>query len=142
MKTITEMMKIEHKRINKMLEEADEAKADNEKLTKLFSKFKWNLEKHLVIEEKAIFAGMGDIQGKEVSEVFNLIMEHNGIRNSIKMIEDRLSDPLVPDFSGLKESIMKHEEFEDTTFYPMLDEILNPQQIEEIIKKSKEIIAG
>ena len=47
MEKISEIMKEDHKRILKLL--------DNSKNEKEFRKFRWALEKHIFLEEKAIF---------------------------------------------------------------------------------------
>ncbi len=92
------------------------------------------------MEEKAVFSFSQDIAGKIVSDVFKLMEEHGEILNLIKDIEEELYEDADPDISKLKNLMRSHEKFEEETFYPKLDQILNDQQKTELIERIKEIV--
>jgi iron-sulfur cluster repair protein YtfE (RIC family) len=140
-KKISETMLGEHGKIDQMLKELESCKdCESDELYVLFNKFKWNVEKHFFVEEKAIFSLLDKTKGEEVADTFDLMQEHRKIIEQIKEIEDNLNEN--PDLSELKKGLKKHSEFEDQTFYPSLDRTLNDQQKTEIIERAKEIIRG
>lgn len=131
----------EHGRINEFLEEFSNChKDDLNKFREIFNRFKWNLEKHFFLEEKAIFNILEITDGAEVSDVFDLMQEHGEILEETKKVEKTLSKNCCPNMTELIEKLNKHAEFEDNFFYPKLDDILSSQQKEEIIKRAEEII--
>lgn len=133
----------EHKRIDGFLEEFSECQRwDLDKFRTIFSKFKWNLEKHFFLEEKAIFNIFELTDGTEISDVFDLMQEHGEILEETKKVEKTLAENCCPNMTELIEKLRKHSKFEDDFFYSRLDEILSPQQKEEIIKRAEEIIQG
>jgi hypothetical protein len=139
METITILMLNEHKKIQNILN-SFEKENNLEKKSQLCDKFKWAIQKHLFVEEKAIFSFSQDIAGKIVSDVFKLMEEHGEILNLITDIEDELYDHQSPKISKLKDLMKLHEKFEEETFYPKLDQMLNNQQKTELIERIKEVI--
>jgi iron-sulfur cluster repair protein YtfE (RIC family) len=142
MKTITQLMLEEHGRINRILlefeKELDSLEFDN--IRKIFDEFKWNLEKHFFVEEKSIFDIFENIEGEEVTEIFDLMQEHGELTELVKNIGAGLDNNIKPNISGLKEKLMNHARFEDQIFYPRLDEELEPYKKQEIISRINEII--
>ena len=131
----------EHKRIHKFLEEFSRCqKGDLNKFREIFSRFIWNLEKHFFLEEKAIFNVFEITDGTDVSDIFDLIQEHGEILEETKRVKKIMSKNCCPDMTELIEKLNKHMKFENNLFYPRLDDILNSQQKEEIIKRAEEII--
>ena len=128
----------EHKRLNKML---DDVQASKENRGELFNKFKLNLNKHYAIEEKGILDSFAMMQGKEASNTFDIIQDHNELRALVNEIELKLKTNEAKDkLDELKVVLNEHEKFEEEEFYPMLGETLSPTQIEDIVKKCKEIL--
>ena len=139
----SKIMLREHERINEFLEEFSECRNnDLNKFMEIFSRFKWNLEKHFFLEEKAIFNVLEITDGTEVSDIFDLMQEHGDILKETKKVGKTLSQNSCPDMTELIEKLQKHAEFEDHFFYPKLDNVLSHQQKEEIIKRAEEIIRG
>ena len=140
-KKISKIMLKEHGRINGFLEEFSKCQNDDlEKFKEIFSRFKWNLEKHFFLEEKAIFNIFEITDGTEVSDIFDLMQEHGEILEETKKVGKVLSKNSCPNMNELIEKLNKHAEFEDNFFYPKLDNILSHQQKEEIINRAEEII--
>ncbi|MCW8966189.1 MAG: hemerythrin domain-containing protein [Candidatus Pacearchaeota archaeon] len=111
--------------------------SDEEKLKEIYDKFKWNLEKHFFVEEKAIFDFYDKIKGHEVGNVFDLMQEHGDLLNLVKSVEEDFSHEKIED---LKNLLIKHQRFEDEVFYPNLDKELDDYKKKELIEKIKEVI--
>jgi len=139
MENITFLMINEHKKIREIFNKF-EREQNSEKKEGLYNKFKWAIEKHLFVEEKAIFTFSQNISGRIVSDIFRLMDEHGDILNLIKDIEYNLDKKIEPVFSELKEILKNHEKFEEETFYPELDKMLNNQQKAELIERIKEVV--
>lgn len=135
------LMNLEHSRIFKFLNDFEKAlEINTSKAEEAFSKFRWNLEKHFFIEEKAIFNISGSMTGDSVSDTFELLKEHGEIIERVKNIEDELSEGNIPSVATLKMAIHKHNNFEDNVFYPELEKRLNEEQKAEMFERAREII--
>ncbi len=133
----------EHGKISNLLDIFKEEVPRNFDAAKeLFSNFKWNLEKHFLVEEQAIFDVVGSLVGEEISDIFDLMQEHGNLLEIVKNIEEGLESNVAPDASGLADALVKHAEFENETFYPKLDELLNENQKKEITEKAEEMLKG
>jgi len=141
--SLTEVMISEHERISEMLEEVNLAiYEDNSKISEAFNRFKWNMEKHLFIEEKAIFQLLNNISGMEIGDTFRLMEEHGRIIALIKKIEE---DFKTRDYSAIQKLMAlleEHSDFENQTFYPTLDKKLEDQKKQEILERVNEILRG
>ena len=108
---------------------------------KVFDTFEWELEKHIFIEEKAIFTSYKPtniVEGYKM--VPELIQQHNDILNRLRVMRKNLMWQRPIDYNEFKELIMAHKTFEEASLYPKLDQELDVSQKEEIIKKIREII--
>lgn len=140
-KTILEVMKKEHKRIEIFLDVFEKLiYIDLREARESFNKFKWNLEKHLFVEEKAIFEVCNSDCSEEIEEIFDLMREHGEIIILIGEIEKKLVEKIKPEISKLKEFLERHIDFEESKFYPMLDRELSWERKQEIFKRASEII--
>lgn len=138
MDEIQRLMLKEHAVIKSMLFNLEEfSKNSPLEAFRFLDKFKWFLEKHFFIEEKAIFMLYNQIFGEEVSEIFELMQEHGDIIQIIKSLEEGEE---FKNLDSLKEILEKHSEFEEKKFYPRLENELNSEQKELIISKLKEVI--
>ena len=141
METITDLMCNEHIRIYHMLNELDEHK-DKKDIMHFFDIFKWNLEKHFFVEEKAIVALYKDITGEEINDFFDVMKEHQEIMKLVRQVSNNIKSSLKIDVDELKQSLDVHARFENEVFYPKLDEKLNQLQKNFIIERAKEVIRG
>ena len=108
---------------------------------KVFDTFEWELEKHIFIEEKAIFSSYKPtniVEGYKM--VPELIQQHNEILNRLRVMRKNLMWQRPIDYDEFKELIMAHKTFEEVSLYPKLDQELDVSQKEEIMKKIREII--
>ncbi|MBE3121781.1 MAG: hemerythrin domain-containing protein [Thermoplasmata archaeon] len=109
---------------------------------KVFDTFEWELEKHIFIEEKAIFTSYKPtniVEGYKM--VPELIQQHNDILNRLRVMRKNLMRQRPIDYNDFKELILAHKTFEEASLYPKLDQELDVSQKEEIIKKIREIIS-
>jgi len=143
MEKISILMVKEHERINDMLDDFQrEVDIGLHDAGFLFNKFKWNLEKHFFVEEKAIYTIYESLMGEQISDIFHLMQEHGEVMEMVKAIEEKLRNGLKPEVFKLKEILIKHRKFEDDFFYPKLDEALDDVHRQEVIEKVKEVIRG
>jgi iron-sulfur cluster repair protein YtfE (RIC family) len=108
---------------------------------KVFDTFEWELEKHIFIEEKAVFSSYKPtniVEGYKM--VPELIQQHNDILNRLRVMRKNLMWQRPIDYDEFKELIMAHKTFEEVSLYPKLDQELDASQKEEIMKKIREII--
>jgi len=139
---LTDLMTGEHQRIQDMLEKITlMTKDDPSKVAQSFSAFKWNMEKHLMIEEKAIFR-IEDLSGMELNDAFRLMQEHGMIISLIKKIEKDIEQRDFSGMSKLLELLDEHYNFENEVFYPNLDKKLSDDRKKEILERVDEILRG
>jgi hypothetical protein len=109
---------------------------------KVFDTFEWELEKHIFIEEKAIFTSYHPtniVEGYKM--VPELIKQHNDILNRLRVMRKDLMWKRPVNFTEFKELIMAHKTFEEASLYPKLDQELGVGQKEDIIRKINEIVS-
>lgn len=139
-KLISEVMRAEHKRLGTMLMNIIsliEKKSPD--VNKKFIEFKWNVEKHFFVEEKAIFEAYSDKVDVGTREV-SLIAEHRLMTSMLRDYDKLLSKGKMPDFSEFKKIILHHQQIEDDFFYTGLENNLNEDEKVEILEKTAEII--
>ena len=139
---ILDLMIKDHGKIVKLL--LDVEKSNGMELVStmnVFDTFEWELEKHIFIEEKAIFTSYKPtniVEGYKM--VPELIQQHNEILNKLRVMRKNLMWQRPIDYTAFKEFIMAHKTFEEASLYPKLDQELDVSQKEEIIRKIHEII--
>ena len=139
--TISELMAEEHKKINNTLEQFEQSEIkDYEESKKLFSIFKWNLDKHFFIEEKVIFHIYNISSEEEDFDIINLLKDHKDILWLISKMEESLKSNLKPSVIELKKLLLAHSKIEDKTFYPRLDKELSVEEKALIIGRFDEVI--
>ncbi|MFA5855818.1 MAG: hemerythrin domain-containing protein [Candidatus Pacearchaeota archaeon] len=140
--SITNIMDKEHKKIDLILKEFESIYSKDKITSKeIFSKFKWSLEKHFFLEEKAIF-NSNILDEEWISDISKVLDEHQEIINLLEKTEDALNHNKNPELNKLKQLIHVHSVYEDEVFYPKMEEFLSEKQKENIINKTKEIIQG
>jgi len=117
---ITKQMLEDHKQIDLLIDEFTETPTRN-----TLQKLKWNLERHFLVEEKAIFAFSPDAQ-----TVHTLKTQHQAVLDEITLLSASQTNP-----TKLQTMLKKHSRFEDESFYPKLDQHLTKTQKKEIIDK-------
>jgi hemerythrin-like domain-containing protein len=140
---ILELMIKDHGKIVKLLKDVEKSIGMELVSTmKVFDTFEWELEKHIFIEEKAIFSSY---RPKNIVEGYKmvpeLIQQHNEILNMLRMMRKNLQWQRPIDYDQFKELIMAHKTFEEASLYPKLDQELDASQKEEIIQRIREIVS-
>jgi len=141
--SILELMNMDHTRILKLLRDVEKSIGmELVSVMKMFDTFEWELEKHIFIEEKAIFTSYNPtniLEGYKM--VPELIQQHNDILNRVRVMRKDLMWNRPVKYHEFKESIVAHKTFEEASLYPKLDQELTVPQKEEIIKKIREVIS-
>ncbi len=142
---ILDRMVKDHGKIVKLLNDVEKVidqEQDIVSTMKVFDKFEWNLEKHIFVEEKAIFTSYNP---ENVVEGYKMLPEltkqHNEILHRLDLMrKDVRSRRTVKDVYSFKEFLIKHKNFEEKDVYPKLDQELDETQKRQIIDKINEIV--
>ncbi len=141
--TILDLMMKDHGKIVKHLVDVEKSIGMELVSTmKVFDTFEWELEKHIFIEEKAIFSSYKPtniVEGYKM--VPELIQQHNDILNRLRVMRKDLMWQRPVNYTQFKEIIMVHKTFEEASLYPKLDQELDDVQKQEIIKRIREIVS-
>ena len=135
---ITLIMMKEHKVIEGLLSEFE--KVNNKEsmhARKIFDAFVWNLEKHMLLEEK-ILSSVYSAWNLNMDGMFEILVDHGDIMILVNRIKISPSDS--SNISLLKEFLKDHFVLEETLLYPNLEKILNGEQKEFLIERAQEII--
>ena len=140
---ITLAMLKHHAIVNKLLLDFEKVpENDTYEFVKLFNLFKWNLNKHMFIEEENIFPVSDRNNKKEMNELKNLLKDHKDIREIVENLYEEILDERKPNAQILRELLMTHEKREVESFYPLLDSRLSEEKKKDILEKVKEVKLG
>lgn len=134
---VSEVMDEHHRKIEKLFNDF-KSELGKKDVFEAFNNFKWELEKHLFIEEKAIFTGYSPKNPEEYKVIPYILKEHNLILEFLKEIESKLEDSDC-NIDKFTEILNKHRKFEDVSLYPKLDKNLSNEVKSRIIRRIKEI---
>ena len=142
--TITDLMKISHCEIERLLDKfKSNIDHDFKVMSETFEEFKRELNTHIVIEEKTIFKFFHPIKDKDYLQVIpDLIKEHDILLEMLNKVENDLAIKNDIDISDFKKLLIKHKEFEEKVFYPKLEEEMEGSQKEDLIAKLKGNLPG
>lgn len=141
--SILSLMIKDHSKLNDLIEKLDEStKKDFDSMKEAFTKFEWELEKHIFTEEKAIFTSYNP---ENVSEGYKMLPEltkhHNYIVNKLNnWREDIRRKRILTDVYSFKVFLDNHRQFEEEKVYPQLDEVLSEDDKRHIVAKINEMI--
>ena len=139
---LTELMIKDHGKIVKMLHDVEKSIGMELISTmKVFDTFEWELEKHMFVEEKAIFTSYNP---ENVATGYRmmptLIQQHNELYNMLQVMRKDLTWQRPAKFEEFRQFLLSHKTFEEESLYPKLDQELSVKQKEDIIKKIREIL--
>jgi hemerythrin superfamily protein len=140
---ILPLMIRDHCKIEELINDLEKkSKIDFDSMSKSFNTFEWTLEKHIFIEEKAIFVSYKPLN---VIEGFKMLPEltsqHNFILNTINNWRDDIRKKRnLTNIYSFKEFLIKHKNYEEKEVYPKLDEALSEREKKHIVAKINEII--
>lgn len=138
---VTVMVK-DHRKIEQLLENFEASiDKDYKTMVKAFNDFEWHLEKHIFVEEKAIYT---QYSPEDVASGYKMLptltKQHNYIVNKLAVWrKDVRNKRNITDFNNLKEFIIRHKNFEEKDVYPLLDQVLDEEQKTQILQKINEI---
>jgi len=152
MKTIVETVAEEHRRINEISEELrsklydlseNPKESEVKELLSIFLKLKWNLEKHMFVEEKVMINSyISRLNDGKSETASHIVKDHREIIEFLVKIEEKIRDGRKPSIDSLMALISGHEKLEEKIFYPKLDEELTTEEKEIIINRSEEVLIG
>ncbi len=140
---IPALMIKDHCKIEALLTDLEHAvEQEYSVMLKAFTTFEWELEKHIFIEEKAIFTSY---HPDNVVEGYRMLPEltkqHNEILNRLNIMRKQVrSRQNITDVSGFKRLLVGHRSFEESGVYPQLDQALTEEQKQTIVTKIREIM--
>lgn len=112
---------------------------DIESARKSFDEFKWELQKHIFVEEKVIFR-FCDSSGSEICKtVQGLMKDHDTMLEMLNNAENDLAAGNETDVSGFQELLTNHRNIEEKILYPKLDQQLSETQKEIVVARINEI---
>lgn len=134
--SISSLMFDDHQKILGRLQELETGISNKAPdIPHLFDQFKWRLEMHMFIEERAIFTNT-EFSIKSSEMVKRVTGEHKVLLEMLQSLERRLmsgyTDLVIDDLKG---GLDEHKTFEETELYPRLDEELDPQAKRFIIER-------
>ena len=138
MDSIPKLMLQDHAEIFKLLREFEEGrKGAIKEVARLFDRFQWKLEKHILIEERVIF-GYTFFSRESSAMVQRVLDDHKIILEMLRSIQKSfMAGSFDGDISDLKRVIEDHRNFEDEELYPKLDQELNAKAKQFIVEQLK-----
>lgn len=136
---IADILSKDHEKIDKLLTDfREDTRGPSAK--KKFEKLRWELEKHLFMEERAIFTFLRHEDNEDFAAIPELKKDHDMILEKMDSIEEglRKKQNLTEDVTDLCNILIKHKSFEDDKIYPKLDAELNDKQKKEILERLKD----
>jgi hypothetical protein len=107
-----------------------------------FWEFKWYLEKHVFLEERAIFSSIRiEKVNTEMYDIYpELVEQHKEILNEIEQLYQQLIHEQPCDTSRLRDLLTIHQKYEEGFAYPSLDEIITEEEKARLFDQMKDII--
>ncbi|UCH89681.1 MAG: hemerythrin domain-containing protein [Thermoplasmata archaeon] len=137
--SILKIMLKDHGKIIKLLDDFESSAGEgSQKRTDSYNAFKWELERHFLTEETAIFTSYEPEDDENYKMVPKLLNEHKAIKELVGSLEESLASPGGIDISELKNVLKQHKKFEEESFYPVLDTELDSARKNSIIEKINE----
>lgn len=140
--SILSLMKQDHHEIESLIDILqDSLDGSYDEMKDQFERFEWRLEKHLFVEEKAIFTFY---EPEDIIQGFQMLptitKHHNFILNELKKMRKDVQNGKEPTgLAELKKFLMKHRNYEEADVYPRLEEALKPAQKEKVIARITEL---
>lgn len=132
MEKIAKIMSKDHKIIEKHIQDFSK-KSTREN----FIKFSDELERHLLTEENAIFSLSGKNSETKKYSIDKILTDHQTLRKMLFDIKQSKQNNRAIKIENLKNLLHAHASFEETLFYPELDEGLKGWIKQNIINKIK-----
>jgi len=138
--TILEIMLGDHALIETLLIAFKDSLGKSVELTEeLFDKFRWELEKHIFVEEKVIFR-LCNLPKPELCKVVqDLTKDHDTMLEMLNEVQNDIVTKNETNISKFQELLADHRKTEEEILYPMLDQQLSEKEKEMIILRINEV---
>jgi hemerythrin superfamily protein len=140
--SILSLMKQDHHEIESLIDSlTDSLEGSYDLMRPHFERFEWKLEKHLFIEEKAIFTFY---EPEDVTQGFHMLptimKQHNFILNELSKMRKSVNNGKSPaGLDELKLFLEKHRDYEEKDLYPKLEDALTSDQKKKVVERIKEM---
>jgi hemerythrin-like domain-containing protein len=114
----------------------------NKERLESFWNFKWYIEKHIFVEERALFSSIryDSKENEEYTLFYEITEQHKEIINEIENLYHNLQNNLGVSIIKLRDLLNEHLKFEENIAYPKLDEIINDSEKTRLLNQMKDII--
>jgi len=139
---VISLMIKDHRRIETLISQLEKSlDQDYERVKDAFEQLEWKLEKHLFVEEKAIFTFY---EPQDISYGYNMLptltKEHNHILNTLGVMKRDIHNGKTPtNIKEFKQYLFNHRDFEEQDVYPKLEDTLTDDQKETMLQRINEI---
>lgn len=135
--SIADLMIKHHSVIRKSLNELKSSfEEDDENIADYFNAFRWELEKHIFIEEKAIFYYCGECDEPNIHNIIaNIMNDHSQMIQILTEMGNSLLKKKKPDILPFIKILGQHSSFEDKELYPLLDRVLSSEEKKKILDR-------
>jgi hemerythrin superfamily protein len=135
---ISGLMLKNHRKIEKLFAVFSNSLKDSPKSeNQTFNKFQAEAQRHFGVEEETIFKYCRALKGGVFATIPKLITEHDTILEILNDIKNKLVDKRSISLGKIKKLLIRHKYCEDRFLYPQLDQCLNKNQKNSILKKLK-----
>jgi hemerythrin superfamily protein len=140
--SILDVMVKDHTRLLKYLQDVkNNLTHDPKVLSKSFTIFQWNLEKHFFVEERAIFTSYDPENIDDGYQLFSdLSKQHTVILENVESLRKNLRSAKPKDVSDLKTTLLNHKNFEEKHVYPILDVQINEREKQLMIERINDVL--
>ena len=132
--SILECMRDHHKRLEDMLSSPAIHVKEH------YERFRWELEKHVFIEERAIFIHYTPLTQADNDAMVKVTKEHTEILALLRSMDEIFAETGEISIEALKDKLHAHQQLEEEVLYPRLDSELEPGAKAMVIRRIKEII--
>jgi hypothetical protein len=107
-----------------------------------FLNFKWYLEKHIFIEERALFSLIRiEKVNTELYDIYpELVEQHKEILSEVEQIYKQINQEIECDTNKLRDLLTIHLKYEEKIAYPALDTTITEEEKTRLFDQIKDII--
>lgn len=137
---ISEIMLGHHALINLLLLTFKEALGKNdESADRLFDEFRWELDKHIFVEERVVFKFCESKESEICGIIKGLVKEHDTMLVMLNEVKNNLMTKSRADTQRFEELLIAHRRVEEEKLYPLIDKTLSRTEKEAIIARINEV---
>lgn len=140
--TIASYFQKDHERLDRLFDEFQAVQAcDSIGARELFENFRRGLERHMAWEEEILFPLFESKTGmKDDGPTQMMRREHEQMRKLIKSLQEKMKKEEQGDEdqeAALIECLAQHNRKEENMLYPMIDQLITPEERQAVLSKIK-----